>query len=991
MIELGRFQIDLELRTLWCDSERVPLGSRAFDILAMVAKAGGRLVTKDELMDAVWPNTIVEENNIQVHLSALRKILGADRDLILTVPGRGYQLVQRHRAASIAASSPEAQCAPVGRPLPPLRMQLVGREADVVQIRSMLAHTRVLTLVGAGGIGKTSLAVEAARQAAADVTEPFTEPVWFVELATLGTRDEVLAAIAQACGLPVEHATPGLAQIASALAGRRLLVLDNAEHVIEHVAEAVEVLAAVNADLRMLVTSREPLRIMAEAVFRVEPLDVPQPGSADADILRRSAVNLFLLRANSMQREVATDSAELRLVGEICRRLDGIPLALELAAARVVTLGVVGVYQRLDDRLAILAGGYRTALPRHQTLRATFDWSFALLDAKSQALFRRSAVFGGVFSFEAMCAVACDASLTVADAIIAISELLAKSLVNVEFDGPVARYRLSESTRAYALDKLQAEGERQELAVRHARYLSQCFITHTAQTVRGNADSAAALAAALKHTLDDARHAYDWAFSPDGDVQLGVELASTLSAALLDGGMIAECCERATRAVDTLDALDALPAASIDARDEMRVRAALASALPHVRGSVSKAEQLWRKVYALATERADDAYHARALWGLWTTMISSGNIHASAEFAVRLRQLAQQRENAWQETLADQIAAISQHCLGRHVEAKAELLRTRNRFAELEYSGQRDNTIAVDPLVYCNGTLARIAWLEGHCGEAMRLVDTLVGLVRPDIMEPSLTHTLGASAAPLSLMCGDLGRAAVYLDIMRSQVALHGLDVWRDYCNCLSAHRDILDGQLQRGVALLESSLDALIARGFRRLITLFIAAYGEALVAAGRIDEAVRRLNDTLQFCENNGEMMFVPELWRVLGIAARARRRSADAEAHFTTAIQMARRQGATMWELRASLSLAALWREESRDAERHSHALHMLERLALCFDAPSNAADVRALFDTLSTMRGAERTVSTASPMLTSPAPLDGRRKAARKPNASLARVD
>ncbi|MFL6700914.1 MAG: ATP-binding protein, partial [Paraburkholderia graminis] len=882
MIELGRFQIDLELRTLWCDSERVPLGSRAFDILAMVVKAGGRLVTKDELMDAVWPNTIVEENNIQVHLSALRKILGADRDLILTVPGRGYQLVQRHRAASIAASSPEAQCAPAGRPLPPLRMQLVGREADVVQIRSMLAHTRVLTLVGAGGIGKTSLAVEAARQAAADVTEPFTEPVWFVELATLGTRDEVLAAIAQACGLPVEHATPGLAQIASALAGRRLLVLDNAEHVIEHVAEAVEVLAAVNADLRMLVTSREPLRIMAEAVFRVEPLDVPQPGSADADILRRSAVNLFLLRANSMQREVATDSAELRLVGEICRRLDGIPLALELAAARVVTLGVVGVYQRLDDRLAILAGGYRTALPRHQTLRATFDWSFALLDAKSQALFRRSAVFGGVFSFEAMCAVACDASLTVADAIIAISELLAKSLVNVEFDGPVARYRLSESTRAYALDKLQAEGERQELAVRHARYLSQCFITHTAQTVRGNADSAAALAAALKHTLDDARHAYDWAFSPDGDVQLGVELASTLSAALLDGGMIAECCERATRAVDTLDALDALdalPAASIDARDEMRVRAALASALPHVRGSVSKAEQLWRKVYALATERADDAYHARALWGLWTTMISSGNIHASAEFAVRLRQLAQQRENAWQETLADQIAAISQHCLGRHVEAKAELLRTRNRFAELEYSGQRDNTIAVDPLVYCNGTLARIAWLEGHCGEAMRLVDTLVGLVRPDIMEPSLTHTLGASAAPLSLMCGDLGRAAVYLDIMRSQVALHGLDVWRDYCNCLSAHRDILDGQLQRGVALLESSLDALIARGFRRLITLFIAAYAEALVAAGRIDEAVRRLNDTLQFCENNGEMMFVPELWRVLGIAARARRRSADA----------------------------------------------------------------------------------------------------------------
>ncbi|MFM0439898.1 winged helix-turn-helix domain-containing protein [Paraburkholderia strydomiana] len=973
MIELGRFQIDLELRTLWRDGERVPLGSRAFEILAMVVKAGGRLVTKDELMDAVWPDTIVEENNIQVHLSALRKILGADRDLILTVPGRGYQLVQRHRAASTATPPMPA---PAGRPLPPPRTPLVGRDAAIAQIRSMLEHTRVLTLAGAGGIGKTSLAIEAARHAAAD----FAEPVWFVELATLGTRDEVLAATAQGCGLPVEHGTPGLAQIALVLADqRRLLVLDNAEHVVEHVAEMVEALVAANANLRVLVTSREPLRIMAEAILRVEPLDVPQPGCLDAQILQQSAVSLFLLRANSLQREVAADSAELRLVGEICRRLDGIPLALELAAARVVTLGVVGVHQRLDDRMAILAGGYRTALPRHQTLRATFDWSFALLDSDSQALFRRTAVFGGVFSFEAMCAVACDASLTVADAISAISELLAKSLVNVEFDGPVARYRLLESTRAYALEKLQAEGERQDMALRHARYLSQCFMAHTAQTVGGNADSAAA----LRHTFDDARTADDWAFSADGDVHLGIELASNLTGALLDNGMIAECCERASRAVD---ALDTLPAGSVDALGEMRVRAALASALPHVRGAVSTSEQLWRNVLTLATEHGDAAFQARSLWGLWTTMISSGNIHESMQFAKRLRQLAHARANPWQETLADQIVAISLHCLGRHAEAKAELLRTRDRFAELEYSGQRDNTIAVHPLVYCNGTLARIAWLEGHCGEAMKLVDTLVGLVRPDIMEPLLTHTLGASAAPLALMCGDLKRGAVYLEIMRSQAALHGLDVWRDYCNCLCAYRDILGGDQQRGIALLETSLNALIERGFRRLITLFISAYAEALVAAGRIDEASRRLTDTLQFCEANGEMVFAPELWRVLGVAAHAQRKLADAESCFVKAIDIARSQGARMWELRASLAQAGLRQEDGRAPE----ALQMLERTALYFDAPSNATDVQRLFDTLATMRGGKH--KNAAPVVTvNSAPTDSPRRGARKTGGSLARVD
>lgn len=466
MIELGRFQIDLEMRALRQNGEVVQLGSRAFDILAVVASAGGRLVTKDELMSAVWPETIVEENNIHVHLSTLRKILGPDRDLILTVPGRGYQLIQRRKKSlPEQPSSP----APAGRPLPLPKTRLVGRDAALTQIRAMLEQTHVLTLVGAGGIGKTSLAIEAARQAAAD----FPEAVCFVELAATSTQEGVLTAILEGCGRPIEGGRPSVAQVASALAGkRRLLLLDNAEHVVGYVAETVEALTAANDLLRVLVTSREPLRIMPEVVFRVDPLDVPPPHSTDAEILQQPAVNLFLLRAHSLQRNVGADSTEIRLVGEICRRLDGIPLALELAAARVVALGVEGVYRRLDDRMAILAGGYRTALPRHQTLRATFDWSFALLDSLTRSLFRRVAIFDGVFAFEAMCAVACDAELTVASAISGITELAAKSLVNIEFDGPVAKYRLSESTRAYALEKLQAEGEKQEIAARYARYLS---------------------------------------------------------------------------------------------------------------------------------------------------------------------------------------------------------------------------------------------------------------------------------------------------------------------------------------------------------------------------------------------------------------------------------------------------------------------------------------------------------------------------------------
>ncbi len=233
----------------------------------------------------------------------------------------------------------------------------------------------------------------------------------------------------------------------------------------------------------------------------------------------------------------------------------------------------------LDDRMAILAGGFRTALPRHQTLRATFDWSFALLDANAQTLFRRLAIFGSVFTFEALCTVACDEALSVASAISGTSKLVGKSLVNVEFDGPVAAYRLTESTRAYAFEKLQAEGEMQCIAARHARHLSACF----------EANAALASHTIPGHTLADARSAFEWALSAEGDVRVGIELASNLVGVLLDRGFIDECRLRAERA---LDAIAQLPASEVDTACAMRVRMALASALPYAQGPLAQTEAL---------------------------------------------------------------------------------------------------------------------------------------------------------------------------------------------------------------------------------------------------------------------------------------------------------------------------------------------------------------------------------------------------------------
>ncbi|MGF6571564.1 putative ATPase/DNA-binding winged helix-turn-helix (wHTH) protein [Paraburkholderia sp. GAS333] len=952
MIEIGRFTIDLEMRTLQQDGKVVPLGSRAFDILATVASAGGRLVTKDELMNTVWPETIVEENNIQVHLSALRKILGPDRDLILTVPGRGYQLLQRKKeSAPDTQAAANAQLLGTGR-LPRPNAQLVGRDIEVAQIRAILKNTRVLTLAGAGGIGKTSLAIEVARQSAQD----FPTPVCFVELAALTSKEAIVRAIVDGWGLP---SSPNCGSEAEQLGfalpeAHRLLLLDNAEHVADHVAEIVELLVADNEALRVLVTSREPLRIMPETVFRVDPLDVPPPHATDAEILARSSVNLFLLRAHSMQRETGPESTEIQLVGEICRRLDGIPLAIELAAARVLTLGVEGVHQRLDDRMAILAGGYRTALPRHQTLRATFDWSFALLDSSTQALFRRLSTFGGVFTFEAMCAVACDIELTVGNSIHGISELVSKSLVNVEFDGPVAKYRLAECTRAYALEKLQAEGEARRIAALHARYLSNCFEAQSAETRQAASGSPSD----VQQTFDDARSAFDWALSSDGDMQLGIELASNLAGALLDRGLMEECCALAERAVE---AIEQLPAGTVDVTGALRVRAALAAALTHVRGPVRRSLELWRKVLDLATQAGDAEFHARALWGMWNALLSSGRVNESMQVATQFQAWAQSHGTAWQQILADQLAAISLHCLGQHAEARDGLMNVLERSASLRDDARPGGRFAVDPLVFCNGTLARIVLLQGDPEKAMMIVDKTVDLVGAETMEPSLTHVLGTVAVPLALISGDVRRGRHYLEIMRSQAALHRFDTWNDCCECLAGCSDILDGQIETGLPRLEAGLDALLARGFRRLVTPFIVASAEALVAIGRLAQASARLRDTLEFCRNNGELFFLPEVWRALGIVAQAQanehvrgdkafvEKIEHASACFRESIELAREQGARLWELRSSIAMAKLLHEQGRNGE----ALDLLDALAPCFRRTSTASDVQALFDLIDSL--------------------------------------
>src|SRR5213593_107164 len=389
-IEFGRFKVIRHRRELLADGRPVELGGRAFDTLMALIEARGTVLDKDQLMSLVWPDRVVEENNLPTQISGLRKVFGADRHLIRTVAGRGYQFTGEIRATADAAAGP-----PPSRMtnLPEAASELIGREAELGEVAALVTEHRLVSLVGAGGIGKTRLGLEVARH----LLPRFPDGVFVVELAPLSSAELVPVAVARALGLTYVAETSSLEGVAGAVGSRKLLlVIDNCEHVIEAAARMVEALLRASPGVSLLATSRERLRVSGEYVYRVPPLDVPAEDNQDTeDVFRHGAIRLFVSRAHAAEPRYVAEGRVAAATAAICRRLDGIPLAIELAATRIVAFGVDGVAARLDDRFRLLTGGSRTALPRHQTMRATLDWSYELLSETERLVLRRLGVFVG--------------------------------------------------------------------------------------------------------------------------------------------------------------------------------------------------------------------------------------------------------------------------------------------------------------------------------------------------------------------------------------------------------------------------------------------------------------------------------------------------------------------------------------------------------------------------------------------------------------------
>jgi predicted ATPase/DNA-binding winged helix-turn-helix (wHTH) protein len=533
-LRFGRAEVRPSERQLLLDGRPVALGARAFDVLMALVERRDRTVAKSELLDCVWPGLVVEENNLQVQISTLRKALGPHA--IATVPGRGYRFTAPLEGAgdgrsSAAAPAPAATyvAAPAAPPtnLPRELPPLYGREADLAALRSLIEAHKLVTVVGAGGIGKSRLAQAAAHSLAGR----WPDGAWMVELASLSEPALLPNVVAQALDIQMAGEGAAVDELVASLAPRTvLLVLDNCEHLLDAVAALAQAVLQHAPNVTMLSTSQEPLRLSAEQQYRIAPLTVPSETAASS-AREFGAIALFEARVRAADPRFALNDENLPLVIDICRRLDGLPLAIELAAARVATLGLRPVGEKLDARFKLLTGGSRASLRRHQTLRAALEWSHNLLSAPEQAVFRRLGAFAGGFTMGLAQAVAGDAQLDEWAVLDHLSALVDKSLV-VADAGDAPRYRLLESARAFALEQLAAAGETAATLKRHALAMLSLLERVDGANLDGELRTDQYTALVLPE-LDNLRAAHAWATAEAGDLQVAIGLAAH-AGALID-------------------------------------------------------------------------------------------------------------------------------------------------------------------------------------------------------------------------------------------------------------------------------------------------------------------------------------------------------------------------------------------------------------------------------------------------------------------------
>jgi predicted ATPase/DNA-binding winged helix-turn-helix (wHTH) protein len=918
----------------------VRLGSRALEILIALVERPGELVSKAALMARVWPRTVVEESNLKVHVAALRRALGDGRPghrYLATVPGRGYRFVAR-----VELSEPANSAVRHTSSLPASSTHIIGRTDVIDALKRQLPDTRLITTVGPAGIGKTAVAVALAEA----LTPAYEHGVWFVDLAPVSDAHFVPGAVASALSLTL-HSENAVAALGACLREKRMLiVLDSCDHLIEAVAALAEEIIRGAPDVHILATSREPLRARGERVHRLSPLQSPpsSSGLTATEALNYAAVELFVERAAASLEDFQLTDADAPAVADICRKLEGVALAIELAATRIDAFGLRELSALLDDRLRLLNQGRGTAVPRHRSLAAALDWSYDFLPPEERVILRDLSVFPGAFTLESAGALAAGAGLETPQIIDGVANLVGKSLISADITGAVTQYRLLDTTRAYARQKLAESGALDAVARRHARHHLDLFERAEAESDVSPTSQWLALYA---RKIDDVRSALNWAFSVDGDVSIGVALTVAAIPLWTHLSLLDECRVCVERALAT---------ATSDVRlrqiHEMKLYAALGAALLYTRGPLPETEVAWTRGLAIAERLSNNEYQLRTMWGLSIYRVYVGEYRPALDLLKMFHGVASQQGDSAQQLSCDRLAATALYYLGDLANARRTLDRILGQYATPVHHSRIDR-FQFDQRVAARSTLSNLLWLQGFPDQAICTARSAVEDAQATDHPLSLCNALGHAALPISLYVGDLTEAERLLAMLLDHLAKHALPVWNALGACLRGM--LLTRRSEAcGLPLIRGALTELREAGFRLRYSSYLGTLAHALGMAGEVAQAHTAIEEALEWSERSEERWFMAELLRIKGELLRLDGSAAAVDAAedcYRQALDLARRQGALAWELRSATSLARWSRGQGKIEEAHALLSSVYARFTEGFET-ADLKIARALMNSFKT---------------------------------------
>jgi predicted ATPase/DNA-binding winged helix-turn-helix (wHTH) protein len=890
------FEVDVKRRMLMRESLPIPLGSRAMDVLIALLARPGLLVGTQELLASAWPRTTAVEANLRAQIAVLRRVLddaNEGRRFIENVPGRGYRFVGsiENQSGGFLADGPVL----TENWKAPERMRIIGRDDILADVLARLPHRRLLTLVGPGGIGKTTLAL-----AIANVFGPTrTDGVRWIDLSGLTHGDSAAEAVAVALGL-INFTNDHSPAVVSWLKDRRLLlVLDCCDRVVTSVAALAEMILGETADVHILVTSRESLRAAGEHLVRLGPLSSPLDvgGLAAEQAMEYPAIRLFAERAASVLGGFTLGDADVPYVARICASLDGIALAIELAAGHLVAIELRDLAALLEDKFRLLPVGRRTALARHRTMSAVLEWSFDTLSASERELLLGLAIFEGECSMAAARAVTLGVGLSTEDLAEAVSRLIDKSLVSATVSATGVTYHLLDTTRAFALERLKSAGRLHEISRRHA-----VFVLETLRRIETESHGlgAAAWLETRRRELPNMRAALNWVYEFDVEESLRLELSAAAAQFLFDLSLVEQCRRRSTHALLSMARHETQNLAL-----EMRLRKVLALASYYTPGPVPETVDMLERALVISERLNDREYRGITLWGLWSVSIFRNEPTRALSFAQQFRATRGSLSDDAHGLLADRMTGIALHFFGDQRGARQCLERVSSRFDPLAHSW---NNLGphIDHGLMARVYLARVLWLQGDPALGLQMCEDSVEALRVRGGAIARCHGLFEVAIPLHFMSGNFAAANANLFLLQELAATHGLSIFQAGAAwaslAFSAIHDQTDLSSCRTAAL------ALQECRYESQYPWLSGIMAEEALRRGDVAGGLEWIAPCL--AEDNGASSgwWSSELQRLRGDLVAAGAAPADREvalAILQKAIDIARLQGAVALELRATVS--------------------------------------------------------------------------------------